>query len=168
MKRKAKIYAYRYKFFLVGVMAAVIGYIYSSLTSWDISWYLAFTEKYQLNQTLCVWIVVFLFFITLNFISIQIRRKESQKRKKYKSMLYSSNQIIKSLLYQIKIIKMEADKTPTFDQQVIRMFDSSVEEAKELVVKLGDINHIDHIRIVNPISSVEKKEDNNIYTPVLK
>ncbi|WP_035084903.1 hypothetical protein [Aquimarina latercula] len=161
MKRKIKLYFYEYKYFMIGLIVAVIGYFYSLYNNLDvfeyIGKYLTLTEKYELDEAIFIWALVFLFFAILNIISFLIRKKESQKRKVYRSMLYANNHIIKNLLYQIQILRMEAKKDPNFDNQVIRMFDNSIEEAQILVDNLSKIKKIDSKDIYDSIKPLAAK-----------
>ncbi len=155
-----------YTYILMGLIIAIIGYTYSSLSNWDIvegiNKYLSFTRKYRLDETFFIWGLFFLFFTVLNFIVLFKRKMYLQKKKAYSSMLNESNYIIKKLLYQLQIIRMEAENNASFDKQVLRMFDSSIEEAITMVDKLSHIKNLDKDPIFKTIVPKKEYKDQNM------
>lgn len=149
-----------YKYILIGLIIAITGYTYSLFGYWDViknvNKYLSFTRKHKLDETFFIWGLFFVFFAALNFIELFKRKTYLQKKRVYLSMLNESNHIIKKLLYQLQIIRMEAENNSSFDKQVIRMFDGSVEETVTIVDKLSDIKNLDKTPVFKTI--IPKKE----------
>lgn len=147
MKTLGKFIFEKYMLSFLGLLVASMGYVYCFLMNPDFvehfKNYIELKEKHEIDEAVFIWIFVLLVFVVFNFIELLKKRLFLQKKNVYVSMLYSTNHIIKNLLYQIQIMRMEAEKDPNFDKQVIRMFDSSIEEAKDMVDKLSKIKNID-------------------------
>ncbi|WP_438712445.1 hypothetical protein ACSTS3_08915 [Aquimarina muelleri] len=156
----------KYKYILIGLIIAITGYTYTLLINWDIinnvNVYLSFTKKYGLDEAFFIWIFCFLFFMILNLVESFKRKIYLQKKKAYLSMLDESNHMIKKLLYQLQIIRMEAKNSPNFDKQVLRMFDTSIEDAVTMLNKLSDIKKIDKDHIFKKIKPKERSRDQKI------
>lgn len=107
-------------------------------------------NKYHLDEWL-LWALVILVLTTVNYI-ITLRRKYIQEKVKiYHSMLYASNHILRNLLNQIQVVRLEAESVSEFDPETLKMFDESVAEAEELVSKLSKIKCIDQKSIYDSL-----------------
>ncbi len=110
-------------------------------------------EIYELDEVV-IPLIIFGMFLIIHLIQARNRvLVEEEKSKIYLAMLSSSYHILRNFLNQMQFFKMEAEKTPAFDKQVIRDLDKNVEEALALIEKLGDLEKINEQSIKNSVGT---------------
>lgn len=60
----------------------------------------------------------------------------------YNSMLHVSQHIMNNLLNQMELFKLEALKQEGFDQDVLKLYDNSINEASDLIETLSKVEDI--------------------------
>jgi len=60
----------------------------------------------------------------------------------YNSMLHVSQHIMNNLLNQMELFKLEALKQEGFDQDVLKLYDNSINEASDLIKTLSKVEDI--------------------------
>lgn len=159
MKKVASSFFLNYRYSIVGFFIVFIGYGISLVHDLDIAEsideHFTLLEHYELDEIVSVWLVIFLFFVIIDVISNMERKKNEENKKIYVSMLYASNHIIRNLLNQIQIIRIDADENPSIDKEAIKMFDESIEEAELLISKLSEIESITEKEIYESIKAEE-------------
>ncbi|NER13603.1 hypothetical protein GWK08_09155 [Leptobacterium flavescens] len=150
-----KSFIHKYKYIIIGAVISITGYLYSlknNINLTDLAHkYLHFIEKYEVD--LAFWVLILVFFVFLNLMSLQKKNSFAEKRKIYLSMLYASNHILRNLLNQIQIIRIEAGEDLNFDRETLKMFDESVEEAELLISRLSEVKNIDEDTIHESIKA---------------
>lgn len=76
---------------------------------------------------------------------------EREKRKIYLATIKSAQHITNNLLNQLMIIQFEIDKHPTFDKEVISMFDEMIKEANILMKDLSNVKNISDENIIQSV-----------------
>lgn len=93
-------------------------------------------------------VVIVLLLITIGVYADITSRKLINKEKQleairvYTSMVGASRHILNNLLNQMQLVKMEAVNSRDFDQEFIKCYDDAFDEAKELIKKLSEIEHV--------------------------
>lgn len=89
-----------------------------------------------------LWIIVITICIGINYI-VNIRRHYLEKQNEiHSTMLYASNHIIRNLIYQTQLMRIEAMKIDEFNSKTIMHFDESIAEAEELLNRLSNIESL--------------------------
>ncbi|MGB5964367.1 MAG: hypothetical protein WBF77_11295 [Sulfurimonadaceae bacterium] len=71
-----------------------------------------------------------------------IKEKELQSARIYNSMIYATHHILNNLLNQMQLVKMEAQKSKDFNQDMIKYYDNAIHEATDLIKKLSSVEQI--------------------------
>ena len=69
-------------------------------------------------------------------------QKQLEASRIYTSMVCASHHILNNLLNQMQLFKIEAQGSKDFNQEIIKLFDNSIDEASELIEKLSRIEMI--------------------------
>ncbi len=80
-----------------------------------------------------------------------LREKEREKEEVYHGMLKSANHIINNFLNQMQVVKMEAERSEDFDQEILEIYDAILEEAAGLVKKLETVPRLSEECIVETV-----------------
>ena len=90
-----------------------------------------------------------------------MKERQIEALRVYTSMLRASRHILNNLLNQIQIIKIEAEKSKDFDQEVIKYYDAAFDEAKDLIQKLSEIENFTDESIWSSVAPVDKTKSEN-------
>jgi hypothetical protein len=71
-----------------------------------------------------------------------ITEKQMEADRIYNSMIHASQHILNNLLNQLLLFKMEALKSNDFDREIIKKFDNAIDEAKNLIQRLSQVEDI--------------------------
>ncbi len=106
-------------------------------------------EKYELDE------IILCFMITLPFLVINIvtnhkskklldkYKLDIEKNNIYKAMLASNHHIINNFLNEMLIFQVTAEETEGFDKDVMDLYDTIINDAKNQLDALGSIKTID-------------------------
>jgi hypothetical protein len=91
--------------------------------------------------------IVIVFLITLfgilsDSFTNKIIHKQMEVARTYNSMLHVSQHIMNNLLNQMELFKLEALKQEGFDQDVLKLYDNSINEASDLIKTLSKVEDI--------------------------
>jgi len=91
--------------------------------------------------------IVIVFLITLfgilsDSFTGRIVHKQMEVARTYNSMLHVSQHIMNNLLNQMELFKLEALKQEGFDQDVLKLYDNSINEASDLIKTLSKVEDI--------------------------
>ncbi|WP_271768030.1 hypothetical protein [Aquimarina algiphila] len=156
----------KYIYVIIGFLISITGYLYCITQNIDlaeqIDKYFNFIKSSKIDELVFLWFKFFILFVVLNTIVILEKKRNIEKRKIYRSMLYASNHIIGNFLYQSQILKMEAEENINFNKNTINLFEESKDEAILLLKKLSSIRKIDDENIYNSIKEeVENQSTEN-------
>ncbi|MBQ0711882.1 MAG: hypothetical protein KBT53_02875 [Porticoccus sp.] len=70
------------------------------------------------------------------------KEKQLEAARIYNSMIHASQHILNNLLNQMQLFKMEALKSNDFDKDIIKIYDSSIDEATNLIQRLSQVEDI--------------------------
>jgi len=88
--------------------------------------------------------IIFLCFFVADLLRRQKREKINREKVRiYTAMLSSAHHILNNFLNQMLLFKITAENTPGFDQHILSLFDTVMDEADQQIKKLGDITEID-------------------------
>ncbi len=152
----------KYLLSFVGVFIAALGFIASKLFDWPIidrirTYTERISDSHKLDEFFFFWGPIMLTFFFLNAFYGFRNQKRIEKERLYNSMSYASNHILRNLLNQMQIVRIEAENTKGFDKNSLHMFDQSIAEAENLLSKLSKIETINETNIYKSIEiSVEK------------
>ena len=73
---------------------------------------------------------------------ILISQKQMEANRIYNSMISATHHILNNLLNQMLIVKMEALRSQDFNPDVIGKYDTAIDDAKDLIKKLSDLENI--------------------------
>ena len=122
------------------------------------------TWKTVFNRSLvilAIWVVAVLTaqWKTIEQRYIRLRNDtEKEKQKIYLATMHGAQHIINNLLNELQLVKLEAEKQPDFDKNVMDYFDSMLDEASKLMQSLSAIEEMDE-KIIR--ESVLPKNHNN-------
>ena len=109
--------------------------------------FLKSAEQYELDEFF-IGFFIFLCFLVVDLLRRQKQQKmekkiEQEKVRIYTAMLSSAHHILNNFLNQMLLFKITAENTPGFDQHILSLFDTVMDEADQQIKKLGDIKEID-------------------------
>ena len=115
-------------------------------------------------------ILIALLIVTFGLFLDNAARKRLMQEKRlaasdtYNAMMHAVHHILNNLLNQMQLFRMEAERCEDFDREKLGLFDNALDEAKDLVDRLSEVNNITHENIrasVRPSTQeqVEKKTD---------
>lgn len=77
--------------------------------------------------------------------------KEKEKRIVFDATVRSTQHILNNLLNQMQYFKMVADETNAFDDEVNEIYKNTIEEGKELVIKLSSVEELTEENIIGSV-----------------
>ena len=88
-------------------------------------------------------ILLFLAFLVINLL-INTRKKnlKNERIEVYKAMMQASNHVLKTCMNQMMLVKLTAEETPGFDEEVLKLFDKIVHSANAQLDALGKLEDI--------------------------
>ena len=86
--------------------------------------------------TLIVLLSVFADFFTGR---IMFKQKQLEVAYLYGSLISASRDILENLVNQMRLFRIEADKSRDFDRNVIHYYDNAIKQASDLVVTLSNV-----------------------------
>ena len=116
-------------------------------------------EAYELDEFI---IPFFIFIIFVIFDMIQIQRSrhiEQEKIKIYKAMLNSAHHVLNNFLNQMQIFKMEAENTPDFNPDILKLYDKIMKGASIQIEALSSVDAINESSIIESISPKKIRPD---------
>lgn len=111
------------------------------------------TWKIVFNRALVVLAIWVVAALTVQWKTIEQRYvhlrndMEREKQKIYMATMHGAQHIINNLLNELQLVKLEAEKQPEFDKNVMDYFDSMLEEASKLTRSLSAIEEMDEDKI---------------------
>lgn len=137
------------KFFsIVGFLLAICFWFFDAL----IHLYLYGESAFEiipsdLNELWMRTVIVLLIFAFGIFADLYSKRKIIVEKQVeaiaiYGSMLGATQHILNNLLQQMQIVRLEAVKSEDFDQEIVKKYDTSIENAVELIKKLSSVENI--------------------------
>jgi len=117
--------------------------------------FLKSAERYELDEFF-IGFFIFLCFLVVDLLRRQKQQKMEKKIEKekitiYTAMLSSAHHILNNFLNQMLLFKITAENTPGFDQHILSLFDTVMDEADQQIKKLGDITEIDEETIKDSV-----------------
>lgn len=99
-------------------------------------------------------ILIMLFGIFSDYFINRIMFKEKQLEVVYvySAMIYASHHILNNLLNQMRLFKMEAQRSKDFDRDVIALYDNAIKEASDLMDTLTKVKDASEESIYTPVS----------------
>ena len=68
--------------------------------------------------------------------------REAESREIYLSMVHAAHHILNNLLNQLQLFKIEAESHENFDTETLNLFDVSIAEARELILRLSSVTQL--------------------------
>ena len=97
----------------------------------------------EMNELWMRIVIVFLIMLLGVFADAFIRRiihKQMEVARVYNSLLQASSHTLENLLKQMHLFKVEAEASKDFNPDVIKYYDSSIQQASDLIVKLSNVD----------------------------
>ena len=99
-------------------------------------------EKYKLDEFFLA-LFIFLCFLVIDLFHRQKQLKiEEEKISVYTAMLSSAHHILNNFLNQMQLVKITADNTPGFDQRVLDLYDTIMNDAEQQMNNLSNLTEI--------------------------
>ena len=96
----------------------------------------------ELWMRIIIVLLITLFGILSDYFTNKIIHKQMEVARTYNSMLHVSQHIMNNLLNQMELFKLEALKQEGFDQDVLKLYDNSINEASDLIETLSKVEDI--------------------------
>lgn len=95
----------------------------------------------ELWMRIVIVILVVFFGIFADFFTqkIMFKQKQLEVAGIYSSLIHTSSDILDNLLLQMQLFKVEALKSKDFDRDVIKYYDSAIEQASDLITTLSKV-----------------------------
>jgi len=94
-------------------------------------------------RTVIVLLIIFFGIFADHFTNnIVMREKQLEVARIYNGMIHASLHILVNLLNQMQLFKLEALKSKDFDPEVIKFYDSAIDEASNLVETLSRLQEV--------------------------
>ncbi len=140
---------------VTGVLTAVIFFLVTTIFDLDLfeefTIILAKLDKYEIDE-LIIPILIILVSMLFDYKSrAEKTRTENEKMKIYKAMVFSVQHILNNFLHQMQLFKITAEDTPDFPENVLNLFDSTIEEASGQINALSTISQIDEDTIYESV-----------------
>lgn len=71
-----------------------------------------------------------------------INERRLEAARIYNSMIHASHHILNNLLNQMQLFKYEAQHCNNFDREILKLYDDAFDEAKDLIRRLSEVEHI--------------------------
>ena len=84
-------------------------------------------------------IVLFGIFADYFTAKIMFKQKQLEVAYLYSSLISASRDILENLVNQMRLFRIEADRSKDFDRNVIRYYDNAIKQASELVLTLSNV-----------------------------
>ena len=133
-------------FTVAGFILAIIFWLFESLVH-----YLIFEESQfefipgELNELwmrLIIVLLIFFYGLFVDFFIDRIVHKQLEVARTYNEMIFASRHILKNLVNQMHLFKVEAIKSKDFDRNIIEYYDNSINEAANLIDTLSRIEEV--------------------------
>ena len=89
-------------------------------------------------------IVLFGVFSDYFTLKIMYRQKQMEVAHIFGSLIHANRDVLDNLLKQMKLFRIEAQKSRDFDRDVIKYYDNAIEQASDLVVTLLKVEEALH------------------------
>ncbi len=99
-------------------------------------------EEYEIDEIFIGALVFLIFFVADVILWHRDQKVEMEKVKIYKAMIASSHHILNNFLNQMLIFKMTAEETPGFDQNILKLYDEIINDAKQQLEALSSIGEV--------------------------
>ena len=144
-----------YRWTWVGLGAALILWISSVVFNLDVfegfSYCLQQHEQMEFDE-LVFPLALFCFFFIIDLIRRRhLAELRMEKFKVYRSMVRAMNHILNNFLQKMLLFKLTADETEGFDQEVLKQYDTIIDEASAQIKALECLEHPDEKRILEAI-----------------
>lgn len=90
--------------------------------------------------------------------SIELIRKEKEKRIIFNATVTSTQHILNNLLNQMQYFKIVAEEAKAFDKDTTELYENTIKEGKELVDKLSSVEELTKENIFSSVSPKPNKE----------
>jgi len=122
----------------------------------------------ELWMRIVIVVLIVLFGVFADHFSARLVRKEKQIEalKIYYSMRRASHHVLNNLLNQLQLFKMEALKSKDFDPEILKRFDTVVNEAGGLIEKLSSLDDITKENIWASVNPEHKDSSPDKVNPV--
>ncbi len=145
-KKKITCFLLRYKLTLLGLNLAILIAVLSNIFDLDpfdrlVSLFSS-VEKYEIDEIFIGALVFLVFFMAELILWHRNQKIEIEKVKIYRAMIASSHHILNNFLNQMLIFKMTAEETPGFDQDILKLYDEIIKDAKQQIEALSSIGKI--------------------------
>ena len=133
-------------FTVAGFILAIIFWLFESLVH-----YLIFEESQfefipaELNELwmrIIIVLLIFFYGVVADFFIDRIVHKQLEVARTYNEMIFASRHILKNLVNQMHLFKVEAIKSKDFDRDIIEYYDNSINEASNLIDTLSRIEEM--------------------------
>ena len=97
----------------------------------------------EMNELWMRIVIVFLIMLLGVFADVFVSRivhNQMKVARVYNSLIQASNQTLDNLLDQMRLFKIEAQKSNDFDQNIIATYDNAISHATELIERLSNID----------------------------
>lgn len=83
--------------------------------------------------------------------------KEKEKRIVFEATVRSTHHILNNVLNQMQYFKMVADEKNAFDDEVNELYENTITEGKELIVKLSSVEELTEENIIDSVYPKKSK-----------
>ncbi len=141
----------RYRLTWMGFVVAVLVGVLSNLFDLDpfdnLVHLFHSVEQYEIDEIFIAAVIFLIFLVTDLILRQRDQKVEMEKVKVYRAMLSSAHHILNNFLNQMQLFKMTADSTPGFDEDVLALYNSIIEEATQQIEALSNVSEISETAI---------------------
>lgn len=135
-----------YKITIIGLILGMS--IFISSIAFDIEFFEIFIsqlqhlEEYELDEFIIPFFIIIIFVTIDLFQRVKKQHIEHEKVKIYTAMLSSTHHILNNFLNHMQLFKVEAEDTPTFDSEILSMYDETIKDVSSQIEALSSITEI--------------------------
>lgn len=137
-----------YMFTIIGLAVALIFWFFDSAVHYYVygePYFEIIPEDFNelwMRTVIILLLMTFGIFVDYFLKKLVIKEKELQAARIYNSMIYATHHILNNLLNQMQLVKLEAQQSKDFNQDMIKYYDNSIHEATDLIKKLSSVQQI--------------------------
>ena len=104
--------------------------------------FLKHMEEFELDEFIIPAVIIFIFFQFDMIKNNQLKATQLEKIDIYNAMLRSTHHILNNFMNQMQIFKIEAQKQPDFNGEVLELYDIIIKDAQTQINALENITHL--------------------------
>ena len=106
-------------------------------------------NEFWMRATIVVLVICFGLFA--DYQTKKILKSEREKRIVFHATVSASQHILNNLLNHMQYFKIKMDESDSFDEETTRLFNESLTDAEELVIKLSTVEELTEDRIKDSV-----------------